>query len=323
MGHNDQPILSPDGSRVAYVSQAAVFVDWLRTVNGAGGFLPPSNIWILDVASRETFRIADQPADAIWTGPADPGTYILRSQPSWSPDGTRLAWMQWVTSAANFSNGVQMSEAQLVIYDFASANTDVIAVFLMPNPIGLSQYFSVLWGRPGILVENFRVSEAFPWRGRVYNSLGQKIAETVENDVPQDWAQDGTQDYLFRYIIYPDRVTLTWLDWRTGALAQVRGDLTLTSLSAGSSAAFRRVDEQWTLEFPGQEPIVFDQQIRPYGISRDGQSALYGRYETNPATGYGAYTVIAQTGAASYEIGRYSNTVPVWGPVTWQIQSSE
>ncbi len=91
-GANYRPILSPDGTRVAYTSMPQVARDWLRAAAGAGGFDIPLNIWMLDIPSGHTYRIADQPADAAYAGPNQPGRYTLRTEPAWSPDGTQLVW---------------------------------------------------------------------------------------------------------------------------------------------------------------------------------------------------------------------------------------
>src|SRR5947209_5621200 len=41
-GANYDMALSPDGTMIAYSSFAAVFMEWLHKINGAGGFQPPS-----------------------------------------------------------------------------------------------------------------------------------------------------------------------------------------------------------------------------------------------------------------------------------------
>src|SRR5258706_12949951 len=90
-GRNQAPVISPDGSKIAYKSTAKLVVD---AHGGDGPGDGPSTIWMLDSATFEGIRIADQPANASYYAQNQPDNYILRSDPTWSPDSQSIAWTE-------------------------------------------------------------------------------------------------------------------------------------------------------------------------------------------------------------------------------------
>lgn len=113
-GHNDLPILSPDGRYVAYLSVSTFYLDLMNAGDDlALSGTPKMNVWIWDLTTGEFTRIANQPADA---DSADDG--IHRSRPVWSPDSTKLAWVEF-----NFSSDEPSSP--LMVYELATGATDV------------------------------------------------------------------------------------------------------------------------------------------------------------------------------------------------------
>ena len=112
-GYNGGPILSPDGQTVAYVSATEDFVAQVNA--GAAtqtGGTPPTNIGVMDVASESFRLITDQ------TGASAAG--ILRSLPSWSPDGRQLAWLQLDPNAQ------ALDEATLQIHNLDTGLTAIL-----------------------------------------------------------------------------------------------------------------------------------------------------------------------------------------------------
>ncbi len=151
-GYNDIPILSPNGQYVAYLSLPQFMVELLAADDPnalmAGGI---KNIWLWNLATGDFTRIADQPADAT----AFNGIY--RSRPAWSPDSTKLAWVEMrVTESAVHS--------QLMIYNLADGTTQLVvdsisvgfqdAAFVVPNTLAwgeslIWQYFTFGLGEDG------------------------------------------------------------------------------------------------------------------------------------------------------------------------------
>lgn len=73
-GWNTDPVFSPDGARIAYRSTHALAAE--------EGPPMPHDIWVMDADGANPIPLTE-------TGP---GESVLRSAPSWSPDGTRLAF---------------------------------------------------------------------------------------------------------------------------------------------------------------------------------------------------------------------------------------
>lgn len=91
-GYNQNPVLSPDGRYVAYNSIPEEVID----LNTAGVYplhlmdrQPPTNIWVMEIATREFQRVAFQPQPI-----GDQSDFLLRSRPAWSPDSQQLAWLE-------------------------------------------------------------------------------------------------------------------------------------------------------------------------------------------------------------------------------------
>jgi hypothetical protein len=101
--HNWGPSLSPNNRFVVYGSDARLAVQTCAKRDDCGAVTLPSNIWLRDLKTERSSRIADQPkGDPIRDG-------IQRSRPMWSPDGSRIAWTE-----------IQGSSYRLAIYDLAS-----------------------------------------------------------------------------------------------------------------------------------------------------------------------------------------------------------
>lgn len=113
-GYNGGPILSPDGSKLAFLSTSEAFVTQWEAGNAQQtGGSPPADVWVMNTATETFTRIADQ------TGASAAG--ILRSLPVWSPDSGRLAWLELDPHLQS------VAAANLQVYDIASASRSTLA----------------------------------------------------------------------------------------------------------------------------------------------------------------------------------------------------
>lgn len=150
-GYNGGPILSPDGSKIAYLSTTAGFIERHKagTATQTGG-AAPANIWLMDVATETFTLIADQ------SGASSEG--ILRSLPNWSPDSRQLAWLQ-------LDPHVQaLDAAHLRLHNF---DTGVTSTLLATVDLGFQgesiQLPSLRWGAGGIARLHFDYLDGNPF----------------------------------------------------------------------------------------------------------------------------------------------------------------
>lgn len=113
--YNGGPILSPDGSRIAYLSMAREAVNELTSGQAEFFGTPPGNIWVMDTATSRFQQITQQTSYP-----------TLRSLPAWSPVGTELAWVEM-----NLSDGTYAME--LVIHNFSSGQARVVPAYINPG----------------------------------------------------------------------------------------------------------------------------------------------------------------------------------------------
>ncbi|MEZ4668767.1 MAG: hypothetical protein R3E39_12720 [Anaerolineae bacterium] len=143
-GNNRLPVLSPDGRTLAFATVAPVAIEAMQRVGGIAGGELPTDIHLLDVASRQETVIAVQPEDAALMSEGVENKYIVRGTPAWSPDSSQLAWAEYDEKG---------EEQALVIYDITSGTSESsttvpFPIFSVPNPVRL------MWGRSGLIVEN-------------------------------------------------------------------------------------------------------------------------------------------------------------------------
>lgn len=136
-GYHQTPLLSPDGTQIAYRTVAPEAITAIESGQGTSGF-PATNINLLNTTTGEEQAIATQPDNVSLAE----GRYILRSEPSWSPDGTQIVW----TDLA-YPNGTD----SLVVYDLATV-TPISFPLTLPERYGIQGAAEIRWGEVGIAV---------------------------------------------------------------------------------------------------------------------------------------------------------------------------
>ncbi len=122
-------------------------------------------------------------------------------QPSWSPDGLKLAWLEILIDT---TSGQEAGTAQLVIYDLTSKATSVLESFPVTDDNDYIELYDVAWGRPGIAFKVYDVTkEPSSQILRLYDDTGTLIKEFTYGHENTNqllfsiWIRDEDQDYLF------------------------------------------------------------------------------------------------------------------------------
>ena len=139
------PALAPDGARIAYKAAAQVGLDALNRVQSEGviaDFDLPGDIYLIDIALGDSMQLAGQPVDASLLVEGVPDRATVRSTPVWSPDGTRIAWTEFV---------LPDGKPGIMVYDLATGTTTAIATDI-PAPLVQGAAPPLRWGSAGIAV---------------------------------------------------------------------------------------------------------------------------------------------------------------------------
>lgn len=172
-GYNERPVISPDGTRVAYNSWATITVEAIEAGKPVVGLIP-SNIWVINIDGNEATRVADQPPGATFLANSEtPDRVIMRGTPEWSPDGQQLAWAEFVLPDNLY---------RLMVYDFRT-NTTRVLIPQLPRPFadaGHIPIHDVAWSITGLAILNGSYSDAsgqFKQTLHVYDAGGAPIGE--------------------------------------------------------------------------------------------------------------------------------------------------
>jgi len=175
------------GRYLAYASTADFVVEAFQRKDYYPIEIIPTNIWLYDLQTGEAVRIASQPSNAVYN--AEQVSGYNRFDPHWSPDGTKLAWVQFVAGGDNYT-------WQLVVYDVASG-TEQVAVDRLPGPFGdagFIGYIRLRWETVGLITDTFGGTDDnfFGQTFRIYDENGTLLTEHHFGT-----SQDGLRDWFW------------------------------------------------------------------------------------------------------------------------------
>ena len=327
-GYNERPVLSPDGSRVAYNSWATITVETIAQGKQVMGFVP-SNIWILDTATGNAVRAADQPPGASFWQDGVTDKVIMRGTPAWSPDGSQIAWAELLVPEGRY---------QLVTYNVANGAQTVVENQL-PYPFsdgGFVAIPDVTWGNQGITVDVVAVNAAtidFEERLYLYAPSGGLIRDNLigssvtEWPFTKAWTTYNGQQYFG--LTYPSGKRFL-LDPVTGNQQPMPAIPELYSLTTpdGSTSAFvapnidatGNIEEHWTVTYPDrtqEQTLPFAGTPGNIAIASDGQSLAY---ISDAIYVWSNGTATAVPGTQG--IGSSWDVSVVWGATDWRVRSA-
>lgn len=322
-GYNNVPVVAPDARQIAYKSTATVAVDAIKKSGGMGGGELPSNIWLMDIASGNALRVADQPPGAaILTGK---DKYTVRSTPTWSPDGKALAWTQRVMDTANN----QSEQIQLAVYNLET-KTDAIYTLALPPQYGVPTAIPAQWGSPGIAIWS-TTWDTSSGQGVVKETIyifGKDGKQIAAHNIPGlqefGWIKEGDREYLavFGKSGQQGSEAAQWLliEPATGRTFAMPGVPELYSLLTPNGYTVfpqsMNVAPEWAIGAPDKSAVKLGTIDDVYTFSRavtispDGQQVAYVQQ--------GAAYVFA--GGKITQIATADIVALGWGPVGWRVR---
>lgn len=144
--NNDPAFVSPDGKWIAYRSIAQVGVTAIKEKRYPRGIgeQTPCTVWLVSMDDKINKRVGEQPADAVLADAnGRPDFFITRSNPAWSPDSSKLAWIESTVKG----DLTVKTETRLVSYDLASGKQTVLSkkIALSPGYEGIV-FPRLIWG---------------------------------------------------------------------------------------------------------------------------------------------------------------------------------
>jgi hypothetical protein len=326
-GYNSGAIISPDGKWAAYKSTAALAVDMIKSRGPMGGGDIAANLWILSVGTGDAIRIADQPANASFMQPGRADDYLVRSNPTWSPDSSKVAW----TQLRVIGEGTPAATSELVVYDLAQQSAQII-VSTLPTNYGVTSALPVSWGETGIVVWSqtgstdaagkFTVEDSL----LVFDQIGQQLS-TIKIDGLYEFAlvKDVGKEYIGILAKSPSSQQIQGTQWllaeaTTGRIFAMPGVPEMYSLlspdGVGIFAASIGTAPDWQVTAPDgtlvklgnvDDVYTFTQAL---SISGDGKQVAYVQQG-------GAYVF---ANGKAVKIAESDVSALGWGPIGWRVR---
>jgi len=324
-GYNKEPIISPLGNQFAYKSTATIAVEVIKRSGGLGGGDLPANIWVMDIASTNATRIADQPPDASLMTPNKPDKYIVRSRPVWSPDGKSLAWTELIQE-----NNDPEGRMRLVTYNFEKKATYFIVPELPPQ-YGVPVALDVAWGASGIALAS--ASEGLDANGfaspdlsiLVFRTNGKQLSSAKIGLLAEfAWITDAGKDYIAVLANgttdKPNDPQWLMVEPKTGKIVTMPGVPEMYSLTNPNGVslfpASLGASPEWQIAAPGK-PIaklgnIDDVYVFPtvLSIAPDGKQVAYVKQGQ-------AYVY---TDGQVVKVGTGDVSALTWGPTAWRVR---
>jgi len=319
MGVISGPTLSPAGDWVAFKAAAPVglaALDRIQTDGLIAAYDLPADLYLLDPRSGSLALVASQPANASLLVEGVPDNATVRSAPSWSPDGTRLAWMEFPFGA---------TEARLVQYDL---NQRLIAATAITAPVIEGRAPSVIWGEGGLAL-NLGLSATGDQEFRLITADGAALSTVTlrptfnESVLIDEWVQAGDRS-VFGVLLSSGWWTL--FDPATGQPLPAGSVPELVARAAPDTSLALRfaVNSDVGFYWEATDPLPSEAAAPafPSGptrttLSPDGRAIAFIGYPdyTSAALWQNESVVsVAGTGGAALPVGAI-----LWGPTFWRL----
>jgi hypothetical protein len=283
---NYTPIFSPDGRYAAMRSIATSFVDELdlrshpeHVVGWETSSTFPVTIWLVDTITFTGKRIADQPA----VYDLNKSNHIMRSDPTWAPDSSAVAWTEVTRNAKG------QFLYQIVIYDIAKDRTRTISIYPADRNVVIAP-ISVEWRRVGLTLRYFDGPASSPTRDDkiiIYEPSGNILFTISVGSSPAGWVFDDNKEYL----LWTDISTKPNKHYLIDPYTQVKNpfDGVIERYNPQAPDGIRLVADgnQWTL-VRGDGTSRTIQEFYDFAISPDGQEYAYTTQQAN-TEGYDTY----------------------------------
>lgn len=178
-GYAFDPVVAPNGDRLAFTEYAEITLDVLREEGGLGGGALPNEIVVYEYITRELIYLTEQPPGASLDD-FDTET-VARSAPAWSPDGEFLTWTELVYAPEGITY-------YLVVYDVIGRAGSRIAT--LPEQYGVPNPPPVLWSEVGLVVWSITLRDGFADDLLVYNAAGAQVASIFVPALGDDFIDD-------------------------------------------------------------------------------------------------------------------------------------
>ncbi len=226
---------SRDGKRIAYLTPDTLTRDAEAKVKRRDdpkvyeGDFRLNHLWVIDVASKKTVKVTS-------------GAFTVRGAPSWSPDGTRLAF------DASPTPMIRDERRDAYVVEIASRSLDRITtggeVESTPqfSPDGRTLAFTILpdeWkpNKDGIMARTQRNARLVTWDVAARTLTSHATASFDVSPGGPRWSPDGTQLWFSA----SDRVwnTVYAYDLATKTYRKVTHDVVVSGMSASKDGARR------------------------------------------------------------------------------------